>query len=137
LPTSAETFVVDTSVALAMLDAGDPAGVALRAPYAGRPLGLSGHAAFETYSVLTRRPSPHRVSARAAALLIERAFPHPCPAVGGVELVRELAGLGIDGGAIYDGLVGAAARSIGATLLTRDRRAERTYRLLHVDFRLV
>lgn len=36
---------------------------------------------------------------------------------------------GIDG-AVYDALVGRAAASHGATLLTRDRRAERTYQVL-------
>lgn len=139
MPTSADPILVDTSVAIPLLDYGDPDRDRLRAALAGRPMGLAGHAAFETYSVLTRRPSPRRVSARAAAFLVEQVFPETRwlgPAAS-AELVGELAAHGVDGGSVYDALVGATAREHGLTLATRDRRAERTYRLLEVDFLLL
>jgi predicted nucleic acid-binding protein len=43
----------------------------------------------------------------------------------------------VTGGAAYDALVGLTAKVAGATLLTRDRRAVRTYELLDVDYELV
>jgi hypothetical protein len=45
--------------------------------------------------------------------------------------------LELTGGATYDALVAAAARAGGRRLLTRDRRAERTYRALEVDYHFV
>ncbi len=139
MPTSPDVILVDTSVAVPLLDAGDPDGALLRAALSGRTLGLSGHASFETYSVLTRRPAPFRVSARAAARLIEHNFPATRYLSSGVAggLIAEFGPLGIDGGAVYDALVGAAAREHGLVLATRDTRAERTYRLLDVDFQLL
>jgi hypothetical protein len=43
----------------------------------------------------------------------------------------------LTGGATYDALVAAAARANGRRLLTRDRRAERTYRSIEVDYQFV
>ncbi len=51
--------------------------------------------------------------------------------------MRELALAGLAGGALYDGLVGAAARKHNLPLVTCDRRAEPTYRLLAVDYELL
>jgi hypothetical protein len=45
--------------------------------------------------------------------------------------------LDIVGGSVYDALVGQASVANGRTLLTRDRRAERTYRSLQVEYRFV
>jgi len=45
--------------------------------------------------------------------------------------------LGIVGGAVYDALVGEAARLAGCRLLSRDHRARRTYDLLGVDHELI
>ncbi|BBZ52193.1 hypothetical protein MHEI_39100 [Mycobacterium heidelbergense] len=41
------------------------------------------------------------------------------------------------GGALYDGLVGAAAREHQLPLVTCDRRAESTYRALGVTYELL
>ena len=46
------------------------------------------------------------------------------------DLRERLAVLDIVGGSVYDALVGQASGTNGRTLLTRDRRAERTYRSL-------
>ncbi len=52
-------------------------------------------------------------------------------------LLREFAQAGLAGGALYDGLVGAAARNHKLPLITCDRRAVPTYRLLGVDHELL
>lgn len=100
---------------------------------------LAGHAVFETYSVLTRLPIELRLSAEQAMSVLAAAFPEDCwlDAAMTRDLCGQLAELGIVGGAVYDALVGKAAAVNGRTLLTRDRRAERTYRSLGVKFRVV
>lgn len=84
-------------------------------------------------------PLPLRLTGLQAADVIGRGFPDQCwlnePELG--TLLSRMAELGIVGGSIYDGLVGQAALTAGRTLLTRDRRAERTYRALGVDYRFV
>jgi predicted nucleic acid-binding protein len=98
-------------------------------------LGLAGHAWFETYSVLTRLPPGARRSPAVVRALLDRNFPGAwfLDAPATVTLAGELARLGIAGGAVYDALVGAAARHHGAQLLTRDARAMRTYAALGVQ----
>ncbi|MEO8968055.1 MAG: hypothetical protein ABI355_10595 [Solirubrobacteraceae bacterium] len=44
---------------------------------------------------------------------------------------------GVAGGAVYDALVGAAAREHDLPLVTRDQRAAETYRALAVRFELL
>jgi hypothetical protein len=53
------------------------------------------------------------------------------------DLRNRIAALNIVGGSVYDALVGQASATNGLTLLTRDRRAERTYRALAVEYRIV
>jgi len=139
LPTSAEPLLLDTSAAIPFLDAASPDHPQVRTMLAGRTLGLAGHAELETFSVLTRLPPPKRVTARAASLLLDRAFPatRHLGAEVAATLRHEFLALGIDGGAVYDGLVGAAAREHELTLVTMDRRAERTYRAMGVRYVLV
>lgn len=138
-PSKAEVVLVDTSVAVPLLDAGDADHERLHEALRGSRLGLAGHAAFETFSVLTRRPTPSRVSARAAAMLIERAFPETrALQISDTDvLLAEFALLGIAGGSVYDALVAVTAREHGLPLMTRDVRAERVYRLLGVDYRIL
>lgn len=105
----------------------------------GRRIGLSGHAAFETFSVLTRLPTPSRRTAAAVARLLAQNFPHSTylDPQGAADLLARLPDAGIAGGAVYDALVGAAAVQAGIPLVTRDRRALGTYRALDVDVVLV
>ena len=100
---------------------------------------LAGHATFETYSVLTRLPLPLRLSASQAASVLAAAFPDDCwlDAPATRDLWRRLSGLEILGGSIYDALVAQAAVVNNRGLLTRDSRAERTYRALGVEYLLV
>lgn len=66
-------------------------------------------------------------------------FPNSCPAPpeSPLEILGRFAELGIASGAVYDGLVGLAARTDGRVLLTRDERAAPTYRRLKVSYELV
>lgn len=139
MSSSAKRSAVDSSLALAALDPNDVGHEVSRAAVVGKRCALSGHAAFETYSVLTRLPIPLRLGATEARHALKRLFPTPCwlPADAWEDLLDELASLTIVGGAVFDALVGAAARSNQMLLLTRDRRAERTYRALGVDYEFV
>ncbi len=139
MPISAEGHAVDTSVAVPALDAGHAAHEAcLGAVRSLRP-SLAGHAAFETYSVLTRMPGGLAVDAPSAAALLDLVFPETAWLTGRqvADLRRRLGPLGIAGGAVYDAIVGEAARRHDLVLLTRDRRAEPTYDLVGVRYRFV
>lgn len=139
MPISADRFAVDTSVAVAALDSVHTAHAPCRAVVIERRPALAGHAVFETYSVLTRMPRPLAPDSRTAADLIGRLFPTICSLAGADEreLLERIGTIGIAGGAVYDALVGEAARLDHRTLLTRDQRARRTYDLLGVDHELV
>lgn len=61
MPSSADAVVlVDTSVAVALVVSDNEHHASTVDALAGRRLGLAGHAAFETCSVLTRLPAPAR-----------------------------------------------------------------------------
>ena len=105
-----------------------------------RGVHLVAHTAVETLSVLTRLPPPHRVSSAVVAGFLQNvtSFEYLVLDAGAHRrLIDDLAAHNITGGAAYDGLVGATAKAAGATLLTRDRRAIRTYEALNVDFELL
>jgi predicted nucleic acid-binding protein len=141
MPTSDDTpqLLVDTSVAVALVTAGHEYHHSTVKAIGGRSCGLSGHAAFETFSVLTRLPPPSRRTPSTVARLLAHNFPGSrflSPA-GAQRLHGRLAQLGIAGGAVYDALVAATAAEHGITLATRDRRAADTYRALDVDFELI
>ena len=56
---------------------------------------------------------------------------------GGVCGADAVGSAGLAGGALYDGLVAAAARKHKLPLITCDRRAEATYRVLGVTYELL
>ncbi|MGZ5377357.1 MAG: PIN domain-containing protein [Mycobacterium sp.] len=134
-----DVWACDTSVAVAALDPTHEAHpVCRRALVELRPA-LAGHAVFETYSVLTRLPVPLRLSAGQAASVLTVAFQEECwlDPIGTRDLRDRLSRLDIVGGSVYDALVGQAAVTNHRALLTRDRRAERTYRSLDVEYRFL
>ena len=141
MPTSARTaaVLVDTSVAVALVvadhDHHEDTFQALR----GRTLGLAGHAAFETFSVLTRLPPPARRTPATVAKLLANTFPETrfLGSRAAASLLTMLGSAGIAGGSVYDGLVGAAAKEHQLTLVTRDRRALEIYRRLQVEVELL
>lgn len=134
MPASAEPLLLDTSAAVPLIVADHPSHEQVLREVARRSLGLAGHAAFETYSVLTRLPPPVRRSPPTVSRLIELSFPETrfLPAQAHLKLLAELAELGIAGGSVYDALVGMAAVHHSLTLVTRDGRAVATYRRLGV-----
>jgi len=141
MPASAELLelLVDTSVAVALsVEDHEHHEATLRA-LGNRRLGLAGHAAFETFSVLTRLPAPARRTPAAITRLLEVNF--PCSRFLSSEAAEDLLGqlhsAGIGGGAVYDALVGATAKEHGPALATRDRRALDIYRALDVQVELL
>ena len=122
--------LVDTSVAVALCVADHEFHSAVTDALEGRTLGLAGHAAFETFSVLTRLPPPARRAVAIVAQLLGENFPETrfLSAGGAATLMRQLADGRLAGGAVYDALVGAAAKEHARPLYTLDRRALETYR---------
>jgi len=100
---------------------------------------MAGHAAFETFSVLTRLAPPDRLTPQAARRLIEVNFPHTrfLSAKGSAALLAQLSSSRVSGGAVYDALVAAAAAEHGLPLVSRDARAAGTYRAMGVDLELL
>lgn len=139
--TSAEPspHLLDTSAAVALLVQDHDHHESTFAALTGRPLGLAGHAAFETYSVLTRLPSSSRLVPQAVQRLLSTNFLHSrfLSARRTASLLASLADYGIAGGAVYDALVGTTAIEHGLTLVSRDRRASDTYRALGVTVELL
>lgn len=131
--------MLDTSTAVALVVEDHEAHVATLDALRGRRLGLAGHAWFETYSVLTRLPAGLRRSPADALRLLARNFP-ASGFLGEAEaasLGGELAGLGISGGAVYDALVGAAARQHRLPLVSADARARPVYEALGVEIKRI
>jgi predicted nucleic acid-binding protein len=133
-------IVLDTSVAVAAaLPWHQDHGAVRSALPRGRTTAI-GQVVVETYSVLTRLPPVQRVPAGVARDYLRQAFVLP-PLVLAPESYERLIELaaeeGITGGAVYDAIVAATARESGATLLTLDRRAIRTYELAGADYRFV
>ncbi|MHB8340108.1 MAG: PIN domain-containing protein [Mycobacteriales bacterium] len=131
--------LLDTSAAVALLVGDHSRHAETFAALAGRALGLAGHAAFETFSVLTRLPTPARLTPAAVHRLFEANFPHSRFLSGerAAALLPTLADRGIAGGAVYDALVGAAALEHRLRLVSRDLRARDTYRELGVQVELL
>ena len=105
----------------------------------GRPA-IVAHAAFETYSVLTRMPDPNRMHPVEALLFLEDWFGDRwllLTASAHRSLLGRLSSAGIFGGATYDALIAATALAEGATLVTCDRRALPTYERMGADVEVV
>ncbi len=131
--------LADTSVAVAVVVEDHEHHVSTLRALGNRRLGLAGHAAFETFSVLTRLPAPTRRSPEAVVRLMSMNFPsltYLTPSTA-EALLPKFASLGIAGGSVYDALVGAAAAESGLVLLTRDVRAIPVYRALQVDIEVI
>jgi len=139
MPTAAEPLLLDTSAAVPLVLADHEAHDATTAALAGRQLGLAGHAAFETWSVLTRLPGARRLSPGDAGRLLAVDFAHSRQLGAGqaTALLAALPSLRLSGGSVYDALVGAVAVEHDLELVSRDRRAQATYSRLGVRLRLL
>jgi predicted nucleic acid-binding protein len=104
-----------------------------------QPVGLAGHAWLETFSVLTRVPPPSRRPPAEVVAALATNFPQTrwLPESMAQSLAKDLAQLGIAGGAVYDALVGATAVAHGLPLLTRDERALPVYRTIGTQAMLI
>lgn len=129
----------DSSVAVAAFARWHEQHAEARLALRDRPTIVS-HAAFETYSSLTRIPPPERAEAGHVRAFLEDWFGDRWIGFSAGELRRALAHLeelGVAGGATYDGLIAMTAAASGATLVTLDRRALATYERVGVDVELV
>jgi predicted nucleic acid-binding protein len=132
-----EILLLDTSAAVALVVEDHERHAATLEAVRGHRLGLAGHAWFETYSVLTRLPGALRRSPAEIAALLAHDFPATVflGEEASASLGPALAAAGLSGGAVYDGLVGAAARQHGHLLVSGDARARPVYEALGVRVR--
>ena len=141
MPTGArsDSVLVDTSAAVALLLVDHEDHAVTFDALGPRHLGLAGQSAFETFSVLTRLPSPLRLTPAAASRLLQVNFPGTrfLSAKAASSLLGRLASYGIAGGAVYDALVAATAVDHGLPLATRDRRAVDVYRSIGAQVELL
>ena len=137
MPTSGREpdVLLDTSVAVALCVGDHVQHEEAVERLTGRVLGLAGHATFETFSVLTRLPSPVRRPPAVVARLMAQNFVESRFLSAGAarKLLTEFANGEIAGGSVYDALVGAAAKEHAVPLATNDRRALDTYRVLGIE----
>lgn len=133
------SVLLDSSTAIALILEDHEAHAATVSALRGRRLGLAGHAWFETYSILTRLPAGLRRSPADVNRLLARNFPASgfLGEAEAFELGAELVRLGVAGGAIYDALVGAAARQHGRVLVSGDVRARKLYEALGVEVEII
>ncbi len=138
-PSADAPLLLDTSAAIALVTPAHAGFTRVREIVSGRRLGLSGHAVFETYSVLTRLPRAHRPSAEQAARIIRHNFPESrmLSAERQQALLTYVADRRLVGGQVYHALVAAAAVEADLPLISRDQRAAQVYEMVGARFSLV
>lgn len=99
------------------------------------------HCLLETYSVLTRLPAPHRMSAGVVSRYLDTSFGrHPVvglPAEDQRKLIAMCAAQGLSAGSVHDALIAATCLRAKAKLLTLDGRARPTYAALAIEHELI
>ncbi|GAA1513702.1 PIN domain-containing protein [Nocardioides humi] len=132
------TAACDSSVLIPALNPRHPDHATVR-DLRSQVTAVPAHVLLETYSALTRMPLPFRMPGAAVARALDGLGLDivGLPESGQAALVSTCAAAGVDGGAVYDGLVGLTALHHDLTLLTRDRRARATYDALGVRYTLV
>ncbi len=102
---------------------------------------LVAHTMAETYSVLSSPSGPYRVEPGAVVTYLDQFLDRAEPIQPRPRSYREALGLLGErdraGGAVYDALIALAVRDAGATLVSLDRRAERTYAACGIEARLL
>lgn len=94
---------------------------------------IAGHAWIETFAVVTRLPVGASGAEDATRMLAQHVPDVRWPDIGALSgFLATCARVGVTGGATYDALV-ALAVPPGCRLVSRDRRARHTYRLMGVD----
>lgn len=130
---------IDTSVAVPLLVSTHSAHRDVARWRGSQTLALSGHALAETYSVITRLPGDLRADPRDAARLLRERFAPPfvLSPERFARIADTFSDAAIAGGAVYDALVGLAAKQHDVELATRDERARATYDTLGVRVMVV
>ena len=98
------------------------------------------HTALESFSVLTRLPTPYRMEPAVVVAWLERQFGDRWLVLSRevqARLPGWLARTGIVGGAVYDALIARTAETAGASLVSLDRRATDNYRRCGVAVELL
>jgi toxin FitB len=129
----------DSSITIAALLGDHPAHEAAAETLAACKATIA-HVATETYSVLTRLPAPHRADATTVVTALAERLPSKYATLDTsnfASALGRLAAAGVSGGATYDGLIGLTALEHDLELVSRDRRATRSYRALGVRFKLL
>jgi len=102
---------------------------------------LVAHTIAETYSVLSSPSGPFRFEPEPVVAYLDQFLERSDPVQPRVRAYREaLDLLGVrnrGGGAVHDALIALAARDAGVTLVSLDRRAERTYAICGVEARML
>lgn len=132
----------DTSVLIAGFDSTHPffaeAESALaEVRTAGR---LVAHTIAETFAVLSAASGPYPALPEDVIAYLQpflEGDPIGISPAAYPQAVRELTSAGVAGGAVYDGLIGLAARRHDAELVSLDVRAAHTYGRIAVRFRLL
>lgn len=129
----------DTSVLVAALTGWHPYHDIAKGALRVRVQSIPAHVLLECYSVLTRLPAPHRITASVAGQLLgalDLALVG-LPSENQRALVQRLAATGRGGGAVYDALVAATALHHQVTLLSLDVRARSIYDVVGVKYELL
>ena len=132
-------IAVDTSVVVAAFASWHEGHRTAAAALARKPR-VPTHVLVETFSVLTRLPTPHRAPANLVAAFLAERFtqvPLALPPRAHLRLIEQAAAAGLTGGSIHDALIAATVLHAQVPLLTRDRRALATYEKLGVDYQLI
>jgi predicted nucleic acid-binding protein len=129
----------DTSVVIAGLSEWHPDHRISRAHLA-RIAWLPAHVVAESISVLSRLPHGRAISVGDSVALLRQLADGR---IRGLRADRYLlafaavASAGLSGGAVYDAIIGSTAREHDATLVTLDRKAQRTYLAVGAQFQLL
>lgn len=129
-------IAVDTSVVVAAFASWHEGHASASAVLAREPR-IPAQVVIETFSVLTRLPPPHRAPADMVQAFLAGRFsaaPLGLPPRGHMGLIEMASREGLTGGAIYDALIAATVLYAGATLVTRDQRAQITYDRMRVSY---
>jgi toxin FitB len=133
----------DTSVLVAGFDPGHPRHAAAVPALVEVKAGgqLVAHTMAETYSVLSSPRGPFRFEPNAVVAYLDQFLDASDPIQHRPGTYREALGLlgerNQAGGVVFDALIALAARDAGATLVSLDRRAERTYAACGVEVRML
>ena len=106
---------------------------------ARKPLMIA-HSMVETFSVLTRLPEPQRAEPSMVVEFFERNFsgdPLSLTSSDARSVPSRLVGMGVTGGASYDGLIALTALASEAMLVSLDQRAAPVYRRCGVEFEIL